>query len=346
MLKHMYEGEGIIKKKKAGLLIILLFLIIGLGSFVFANPDNQENFEEGETEERDRLDGDSDTDDNGNTDSEESESNLLTDGTDSQSDNNQNTLPRNNLGNYDGTGFTTGPSGNDNGPITVEYDYYADALKAVENAESSLVQGDVDYASSLVDKVTNQSQKDELNKRLDAVQDIIDVTSLIERLEEMVANSTNRDGIVESITYRDDEKIEELVNDLVNGDAKDDLVDRLEAVNKILNDNKGPVISGIENNSFTNDDVSLTISDDNEVTTTVTLDGNPVDYADTFDVEGTYVVTVVDKAFNEASKTFTIDRTKPVVGGVEDGKYYNTDHDGDGNVDWWDGMLEDYFTID
>ena len=61
-------------KKKAGLLIIVLFLIIGLGSFVFANPDNQENFEEGETEERDRLDGDSDTDDNGNTDSEESES--------------------------------------------------------------------------------------------------------------------------------------------------------------------------------------------------------------------------------------------------------------------------------
>ena len=46
-------------KKKAGLLIIVLFLIIGLGSFVFANPDNQENFEEGETEERDRLDGDS-----------------------------------------------------------------------------------------------------------------------------------------------------------------------------------------------------------------------------------------------------------------------------------------------
>ena len=312
-------------KKKAGLLIIVLFLIIGLGSFVFANPDNQENFEEGETEERDRLDGDSDTDDNGNTDSEESESNLLTDGTDSQSDNNQNTLPRNNLGNYDSTGFTTGPSGNDNGPITVEYDYYADALRAVENAESSLAQGDVDYAASLVDKVTNQSQKDELNKRLEAVQDIIDVTSLIERLEEMVADSTNRDGIENSITYRDDEKIEELVTNLNNGTAKDNLANRLETVNKILNDSEGPVISGIINNSFTNDNVSLTISDDNEVTTTVTLDGNPVDYADTFDVEGTYVVTVVDKAFNEASKTFTIDRTKPVVGGVEDGKYYNTD---------------------
>lgn len=29
-----------------------------------------------------------------------------------------------------------------------------------------------------------------------------------------------------------------------------------------------------------------------------------------------------------------------------DGKYYNTDHDGNGSVDWWDEMLEDYFTID
>lgn len=29
-----------------------------------------------------------------------------------------------------------------------------------------------------------------------------------------------------------------------------------------------------------------------------------------------------------------------------DGKYYNTDHDGNGDVDWWDRMLEDYFTID
>ena len=52
----------------------------------------------------------------------------------------------------------------------------------------------------------------------------------------MVANSTNRDGIVESIDYRDDEKIEELVTNLNNGTAKDNLASRLETVNKILND--------------------------------------------------------------------------------------------------------------
>ena len=316
-------------KKKAGLLIIVLFLIIGLGSFVFANPDNQENFEEGDIEERDRQgsdrNGSSSSDDSSNEDEIDSDV-LLTDGSDNQVanalDNNARGNNQNNNELSDGTGQTSGP---DEVPVD-NTDYYADALKAVEQAESSLVQGDVDYAANLVDKVTNQSQKDELNKRLEAVQDIIDVTALIERLEEMVANSTNRDGILDSIDYRDNEKIEELVTNLNNGTAKDNLSSRLETVNKILNDIEGPDISGIDNNSFTRkDSVSLTISDDNEVTTTVMLNGNPVDYSDSFTEEGTYVVTAVDAAFNETTLTFTIDRTKPVVGGVEDGKYYNTD---------------------
>ena len=320
-------------KKKAGLLIIVLFLIIGLGSFVFANPDNQENFEKGDIEERDRQgsdrNGSSSSDDSSSEDETDSDV-LLTDGSDNQLGNavdNDNSRGNNLSGNGNdstlsgGTGQT---SGTEEIP-TITDNTYADALKAVEQAESSLVQGDVDYAASLVDKVTNQSQKDELNKRLDAVQDIIDVTALIERLETMVANSTNRDGILDSIDYRDDEKIEELVTNLNNGTAKDNLASRLETVNKILNDIEGPDISGIDNNSFTNEDVSLTISDDNEVTTTVMLNGNPVDYSDSFTEEGTYVVTAVDAAFNETTWTFTIDRTKPVVGGVEDGKYYNTD---------------------
>ena len=310
-------------------------MIIGLGSFVFANPDNQENFEEGDIEERDGQgsdrDGSSSSDDDSSDEDETDSSNLLTDGSDNQLGNavdNDNSRGNNLSGNGNdstlsgGTGQT---SGTEEIP-TITDNTYADALKAVEQAESSLVQGDVDYATGLVNQVTNQSQKDELNSRLEAVQDIIDVTALIERLETMVANSTNRDGIVESIDYRDDEKIEELVTNLNNGTAKDNLASRLETVNKILNDIDGPDISGIDNNGFTRkDSVSLTISDDNEVTTTVMLNGNPVDYSDSFTEEGTYVVTAVDAAFNERTLTFTIDRTKPVVGGVEDGKYYNTE---------------------
>ncbi len=319
-------------KKKAGLLIIVLFLIIGLGSFVFANPDNQENFEEGDTEEREGLGSDRVEDEEDSLEDNESDStSILTDGSDNQN-NNQNYTSRSIQGGVstvadnsnEGTGNTFGPG--DNGQVPVIEDYYADALKAVENAESSLAQGDVDYAASLVDKVTNQSQKDELNNRLDAVQDIIDVTALIERLETMVANSTDRDDIVDSISYRNDEKVEELVNNLVDGTAKDNLADRLDAVNKILNDNDSPVISGIDNNSFTRkDSVALTISDDNEVTTKVTLNGNEIGYTHKFTEEGTYVVTVVDAAFNETTLTFTIDRTAPVINGVENGGYYNHD---------------------
>ncbi len=328
-------------KKKIGLIAIVLFLIIGLGSFVFANPDNQENFEEGDIEEREGQGSDQESDDVESSDDESS---------DEEDGNTLTAVDEQDITTYNGeTGYTTGPSGdgiigtgnntNNNGtgsgngsdtgttptvPVITD-DYYAEALKAVENAESSLTQGDVDYAADLVGKVTNQSQKDELNNRLEAVQDIIDVTALIERLEEKVANSTNRDGILDSIDYRDEEKIEELVNNLIDGSAKDNLANRLETVNKILNDNARPVISGIVDNSFTDEDsVTLTISDTTDVTTTVTLNGNPIDFTDSFTEEGTYVVTVVDEAFNEATLTFTIDRTNPVVGGVEDGKYYNT----------------------
>ena len=32
-------------KKKIALIVVVLFLLIGLGSFVFANPDQEENLE-------------------------------------------------------------------------------------------------------------------------------------------------------------------------------------------------------------------------------------------------------------------------------------------------------------
>ena len=60
-------------KKKIGLIAIVLFLIIGLGSFVFANPDNQENFEEGDIEEREGQGSDQESDDVESSDDESSD---------------------------------------------------------------------------------------------------------------------------------------------------------------------------------------------------------------------------------------------------------------------------------
>ena len=323
-------------KKKIGLIAILLFLLIGLGSFVFANPDNEENFEGREPSGREEIDskgdGESTKDDGDVSDSET----LVTGESDGQNngqatDNQRAARNVRNTTITGGTNGVTGGNGNNGGNTTTgnggnggsTIDYYADALKAVETAESSLSQADVDKATELVKKVTNQEQKDALTDRLNDVQDIIDVTSLVSRLETMVADSTDRNGILDSIDFRDKEKVEELVNDLKNGDAKDNLVGRLETVNKILNDNDGPVIKGIDNNSFTRKDVELTIKDDNDVTIKVTKDGTEVDYTGKFTEEGTYVITAVDAAFNETTLTFTIDKTMPVIKGVEDGGLYN-----------------------
>jgi len=49
------------------------------------------------------------------------------------------------------------------------------------------------------------------------------------------------------------------------------------------------------------------------------------EFVKTFDKEGTYTIVVKDEVGNENTITFTIDRTKPVIEGVTDGTYYNTD---------------------
>lgn len=202
-------------KKKIGILAILLFLIIGLGTFVFANPDNQENFKDSEPnagEEVDsEADGDKDTSEEENNGASDSET-LLSEEADSQNTQARNTV--NTSGNTQNNNSNNNSGSSNNGGNSTETkDYYAEALKAVIDAETSLNQGDVNYASDLVDKVTNPSQKEELNNRLEEVQKIIDVTALVDRLEKMVANSENRNDIIDSIDYRDEEKIEELVND-------------------------------------------------------------------------------------------------------------------------------------
>ena len=83
-------------KKKIGILAILLFLIIGLGTFVFANPDNQEKFKDSEPEDREEIDSKTD-DDKEKLNEEESSDNdtLLSSQTDSQNNQTRNAVSAN-----------------------------------------------------------------------------------------------------------------------------------------------------------------------------------------------------------------------------------------------------------
>ena len=258
-------------KKKIGLIAVLLFLLIGLGTFVFANPDNEEKFEPGDTESREELESKEDE----KSDSEETLESDETDAADTQTTvdggatRNARTTDvtgvrgTNNTGSTN-TSETTGGSGNASTGDSV--DYYAEALKAVESAESSLKQADVDLAKTAIDKVTDDKQNKELTDRINEVQNIIDVTELISELEAKTNKATSRDDIESAVDFRNENKIETLVESLKDGEVKENLASRLETVNKILNDNNGPVISGIENDSYTNEKVTITIGDDNEFT--------------------------------------------------------------------------------
>ena len=272
---------------------IVLFLLIGLTLFTFANPVEEQKGSKG----------------NGSKDSEVTDKDTV-DGT-------------------LGTGEQTQVQPQVQNQVADNS--YANALAAVVKAEGSLETLDVEAARDLINRVTNQNQKDELTERLDVVEEAIDAIELVETLEKMVEEATDRDGILDSIDYRTDEEIIQKVDALRNEDVQESLKDRLQILSRILDDNTAPEYDGVEDNEITNKDVSLTYSDtdeetgtENEVTVKVTLDGEEIDYAETFTKEGTYVVTLTDEAFNETTVTFTIDKTAPKFVGIKNGNHYET----------------------
>ena len=184
---------------------------------------------------------------------------------------------------------------------------YSNALKAVELAEKSLKLTDSESARKLVNLVTDKNKKEQLSKRLNEVDKTIKAIELVDNLEKMVEESENRIDIEDSISYRDDNEVEELIDELTNKEVKDELQARVDELNEILNDTEDPVISGVSDGEITKENVSITVSED--VVVTVTLNGTEIEDAATFTEEGIYEYKVVDKAFREDSVTFTIDKT-------------------------------------
>ncbi|WNB92511.1 Ig-like domain-containing protein [Bacillus sp. NEB1478] len=83
-------------------------------------------------------------------------------------------------------------------------------------------------------------------------------------------------------------------------------------------DKTAPTVSGVTNNSSYNKDVTLTFNDG-----TATLNGNAFTSGTSVTNEGIYKLIVTDKAGNQATINFTIDKTVPLVSGVENEGVYN-----------------------
>ena len=198
---------------------------------------------------------------------------------------------------------------------------YAEAVEAVEDAEEDPTLETVENARTEIQNADDATddQITQLQNRVNVVENTIDVAALVSELEELVKTKETFDTASLKYPTADTE-----VNKLEEGNVKENLVTRLERVEKILNDNSKPVYTGVKNNQITNEDVTLVVTDDTKVTKTVTLNNETVDFEEVFKKEGTYVVTLVDEAFNEEVVTFTIDKTAPNFVDLKSGNHYET----------------------
>lgn len=239
-------------KKKIALIVVVLFLLIGLGSFVFANPDQDND-----------LEGPGVSEDGGTGDGE------VIDGTEPtatpEEENDDSATETDPITTYGNGGNGTGTGAGNNG-----------TTGGVGN--------------------TDMSQYD-------------DARRIIEELENRVNSMKNKDDSNAAVDYRTDTDIIEMVNNLPEGTEKDELMNRLDAINKVLDDTTVPAITGINNNDVTKENVTINVTDDNDVTITATLDGEEIEFTTPLTEEGHYVVTVTDKNFNTRTVEFTIDNT-------------------------------------
>lgn len=83
-------------------------------------------------------------------------------------------------------------------------------------------------------------------------------------------------------------------------------------------DNTPPVVSGVKNSGSYNSDCTVTFDEG-----TATLNGKPFSSGTSVTAEGHYVLIVTDQAGNRTMVRFTIDKTAPVVYGVQSGGVYS-----------------------
>ena len=247
-------------KKKIALIVVVLFLLIGLGSFVFANPDQDND-----------LEGPGVSEDGGSGDGE------VIDGTEPtatpEEENDDSATETDPITTYGNGGNGNGTGAGNNGTTGAGND---GTTGGVGN--------------------TDMSQYN-------------DARRIIEELENRVHSMQNKDDSNAAVDYRTDTDIIEMVNNLPEGTEKDELMNRLDAINKVLDDTTVPAITGINNNDVTKENVTINVTDDNDVTITATLDGEEIEFTTPLTLEGHYVVTVTDKNFNSTTVEFTIDKT-------------------------------------
>ena len=162
-------------KKKYFALIIFLFL--GLMIFTFANPAEEEKeFQGGDSEQSEKVENKKEdtieqADGQDTTQQEQTQQNVQ------QQPGAQNAVTNNNQGNNQ-----TEEEADTEQRVEAEDTSLEDAIAAVEKAEGTYSQDDVNAAKDLINKVTDTTEKGNLEERLEEVEAGIAVLALLEDL--------------------------------------------------------------------------------------------------------------------------------------------------------------------
>lgn len=276
--------------KKKYIIAIVLFIFAGLTVFTFANPRQKEDIK-GDKTNNDVVD----RNDNANT-SDDSNTNVNNDN-DNNDNTNNNTLPviNNNVNNQN--------QNNDNS--------YENALAAVIDAEDKVNDESYNTALDLVNRVTSDNKKQELQTRLDEVKDGITARKLVKTLEDSVNSATEKDHMDSARDFREVNEVVDKISKVSNQTVKKELEDKLEELAKLLDDTNAPVVN-VADGDVLSSELEILINDENEFTMKLTKNGQPIELENNKVVEeGVYALNVLDKAFNEVNVNFTVDFTAP-----------------------------------
>lgn len=109
--------------------------------------------------------------------------------------------------------------------------------------KEEVTQEDIDNSQDLIDKVTDEDKKQELQDKLDNAQEQLDEREA----EKAVDDLFNPDGTIkDDLTQEDIDNAENLVNQLPDGDLKDELKDKLKEAQKQYDEKYFVVLEGFK----------------------------------------------------------------------------------------------------
>jgi hypothetical protein len=347
-------------KKNSLIIAIVLLLIIGTGSFVFAGTPEQK-LEDGKNKttenknnntsnsSKDKNENKKPTTDSNKTDKDDNSSGQLVPGAQDNlstpSDKTNTQIPIYNTGNNNNSNTSNTNNSNNSGehhptpevpvepenppipeeptnpsekpdPIAPEDTYtYEEVLEAVKKAEVTLDTEDIKKAEELLETLKNSDEKNELKNRLEIIKKEKNLMEKVEALEKMIKNAKEKNDL---IIIEEKANITALRNEVISlpdNFEKGDLLKRIEKIEAVLNDKIAPILSGIINNTITNQAVVITIDDYNA---TIMLNGDittidEINEMTKNKVNQEYHIVAIDQSFNESTLTFTIDTVLPTA---------------------------------